>query len=315
MARRSRAPMIDRYCRPEMTAVWSEERKLAHWLRIEVLAVEARAARGDVPAAALLEIRAGASFDAEAIREIEARTRHDVAAFLDDVAGRIGPAARHLHYGMTSSDVLDTALALQLREAAELLTHGVDRLIAVVVALAREHVSSVMAGRTHGVHAEPITFGLKAAGWANEVGRGRERLARARTAISVGKLSGAVGTYSQLPPEVEEYVCRRLGLEPDAAATQVISRDRHAEFVSCVAVLAGSIERIATEIRHLARTEVREVEEPFASGEQKGSSAMPHKRNPWRCERLCGLARVVRASLIPAIENIALWHERDISHS
>jgi adenylosuccinate lyase len=307
--------VIDRYTRPRMGAVWSEETKLSNWLRIEVLATEARVLAGEVPQTDLDEIRAKASFDLQRVAEIERKTRHDVAAFLDNVAGNVGPAARHLHYGMTSSDVLDTALALTMREAADLLLEELDRLIGITVRLAREHAETIMAGRTHGIHAEPITFGLKVAGWAWELHRGRERLRRARTAVSVGKLSGAVGSYSQLPPSVEAYVCDRLGLEPDPSSTQVIARDRHAELACALGVVAGSIERIATEVRHLARTEVGEAEEPFAAGEQKGSSAMPHKRNPWRCERLCGLARIVRASVGPAIEDIALWHERDISHS
>ncbi|MGH9268526.1 MAG: adenylosuccinate lyase [Acidimicrobiales bacterium] len=307
--------MIDRYSRAEMAAIWSEETKLSHWLRIEVLAAEARTARGEIPAEDLAEIKARASFDAERIADLEKKTRHDVAAFLDNVAEAVGPAARHLHHGMTSSDVLDTALALQLRAAAGLLLAGLIRLIGLAVGLAREHATTLMAGRTHGIHAEPTTFGLKAAGWAFELDRDRRRLVRAQKAVSAGKLSGAVGTYSQLDPDIERYVCERLGLEPDPASTQVVSRDRHAEFAAALAICAGSIERIATELRHLARTEVAEVEEPFAEGEQKGSSAMPHKRNPWRCERLCGLARLVRAGAVPAVENIALWHERDISHS
>lgn len=307
--------MIDRYTRPEMASIFSDETKFGHWLRIEILATRARVERGEVPAEDLAAIEAGARFDVSRIEELERKTRHDVAAFLDNLAENIGPAARHLHYGMTSSDLLDTTLALQLRDAAGLLLKGLDRLIAVVSGLAREHARTLMVARTHGVHAEPTTFGLKAAGWAFEIDRGRQRLRSARTAVSVGKLSGVVGTYSQLPPEIEEFVCRELGLEPDPASTQVVSRDRHAEFAAALAILAGTIERIATEIRHLARTEVREVEEPFAEWEQKGSSAMPHKRNPWRCERLTGLARIVRAGVPAAIENIALWHERDISHS
>jgi adenylosuccinate lyase len=298
-----------------MGAVWSEETKLSNWLRIEILATEARVRAGEVPQTDFDEIKAKASFDPERIAEIERRTRHDVAAFLDNVAENVGPASRHLHYGMTSSDVLDTGLALQMRAAADLLLEELDRLIGITVRLARQHAGTLMAGRTHGVHAEPITFGLKVAGWAWELHRGRQRLQRARAAVSVGKLSGVVGSYSQLPPSVEAYVCDRLGLEPDPSSTQVVARDRHAELACAVGVLAGSIERIATEIRHLARTEVGEAEEPFAAGEQKGSSAMPHKRNPSRCERLCGLARIVRASVGPAIEDIALWHERDISHS
>jgi adenylosuccinate lyase len=307
--------VIERYTRPRMGAVWSEETKLANWLRIEILATEARALRGEVPQEDLEEIKAKASFDPERVAEIEKKTRHDVAAFLDNVAENVGPAARHLHYGMTSSDVLDTALALQMREAADLLLEELSRVIGITVRLAREHRGTLMAGRTHGIHAEPITFGLKVAGWAWELARGRRRLEEARRTISVGKLSGAVGSYSQLPPAIEAYVCGQLGLEPDPAATQVVARDRHAAFSAALGILAGSVERIATEIRHLARTEVGEAEEPFASGEQKGSSAMPHKRNPWRCERLCGLARIVRASVGPSIEDIALWHERDISHS
>ncbi|MDQ4148598.1 MAG: adenylosuccinate lyase [Actinomycetota bacterium] len=307
--------MIERYTRPKMAKVWSEQAKLSHWLRIEILATEARARRGEVPAEDLEEIKQKASFDIARVKEIERRTRHDVAAFLDNVAETVGPASRHLHYGMTSSDVLDTALALQMTEAADLILEEVSTLIEITVRRARECAGYVMAGRTHGIHAEPTSFGLKMAGWAFELHRGRERLRRARAAVSVGKLSGVVGTYSGLDPDIEEYVCHHLGLEPDPAATQVVSRDRHAEFSTALAILAGTIERIATEIRHLARTEVGEAEEPFAEGEQKGSSAMPHKRNPWRCERLCGLARIVRAGVIPAIEDIALWHERDISHS
>ena len=307
--------MIDRYTRPEMAAIWSEERKLAHWLRIEITAVQARVEAGEVPAEDLEEIKAKASFDLERIAEIERRTRHDVAAFLDNIAENTGPAGRHLHYGMTSSDVLDTALALQLAEASDLLLAGVVALRNVAAGLARRYADTPLVGRTHGIHAEPTSFGLKAAGWAFELDRGWERLVHARESVAVGKLSGAVGNYSQLPPEIEDYVCEQLGLKPDPVSTQVVSRDRHAEFASALAGIAASIERIFTEIRHLARTEVREVEEPFDEGAQKGSSAMPHKRNPWRSERLCGLARVVRAGVVPALENVALWHERDISHS
>jgi adenylosuccinate lyase len=298
-----------------MGAVWSEETKLANWLRIEILATEARTLRGEVPPEDLEEIKAKAAFDVERVLEIEKVTRHDVAAFIDNVAENVGPASRHLHYGMTSSDILDTGLALQMREAADLLLGELTALINLTVGLARAHAGTVTAGRTHGIHAEPITFGLKVAGWAWELHRGRERLERARETVSVGKLSGAVGSYSQLPPAVEAYVCEHLGLRPDPSSTQVVARDRHAEFACALGVIAGSIERIATEIRHLARTEVGEAEEPFAAGKQKGSSAMPHKRNPWRSERLTGLARIVRASVVPAIEDIALWHERDISHS
>lgn len=307
--------MIERYTRPDMAAVWSEETKLAHWLAIEILATEARARRGEVPEQDLAEIKDKAAFDAARIRDLERKTRHEISAFLDNLAEVIGPAARHLHYGMTSSDVLDTALALQLRDSADLLIKGLDDLIFKTIALAREHAGTTLAARTHGIHAEPTTFGLKVAGWAFELDRGRARLGAARKAISVGKISGVVGTYSQLPPQVESYVCDKLGLFPDPSSTQVISRDRHAEFVAALGILAGSIDRVATEIRHLARTEVAEVEEAFGEGEQKGSSAMPHKRNPWRCERLSGLARIVRSAYVPAVENIASWHERDISHS
>ncbi|MFN2609829.1 MAG: adenylosuccinate lyase [Actinomycetota bacterium] len=307
--------MIDRYTRPEMAAIWSEQSKFAHWLNIEILATEARADAGDVPRSDLDEIKAKASFDPERIADLEKKTRHDVAAFLDDVASSVGPAARHLHYGMTSSDVLDTALALQIKDAGGLLAKQLDLLIAIVIRVAREHGETAMVARTHGIHAEPTTFGLKVAGWAFELHRGLQRLISATREAAVGKLSGVVGTYSQLPPQIEEHVCRRLGISADPSSTQVVARDRHAGFVSSLGIVAGTLERIATEIRHLARTEVREVEEPFVEGEQKGSSAMPHKRNPWRSERLTGLSRIVRSAVVPSIENIALWHERDISHS
>ncbi|HVF11452.1 MAG TPA: lyase family protein, partial [Actinomycetota bacterium] len=267
--------MIDRYSRKAMTDVWSEASKLQHWLDIEILATEARANKGEVPLEDLKEIKTKAGFDIQRVAELEKKTRHDVAAFLDNVAEIVGPAARHLHYGMTSSDVLDTTLGLQMRDAADLLIAGLEELVEVCVRLARTHEATVMVARTHGIHAEPTTFGLKAAGWAFEIHRGCERLIQARDEISFGKLSGVVGTYSQLPPDVEEFVCTNLGLKPEPSSTQVISRDRHAVFISTLAGVAGSIERIATEIRHLARTEVREIEEPFAEGEQKGSSAMP----------------------------------------
>ena len=307
--------MIDRYSRPAMAAVWSEQTKLGHWLTIEILATECRTGKGLVPAEDLAEIKAKAAFDVERVKEIEKKTRHDVAAFIDNVTENIGPAARHLHYGMTSSDVLDTGLALQMRDAADLLLQGLDEVIRVTVAKAREHAHTFMAGRTHGIHAEPTTFGLKVAGWAFELDRGRERLRRARKMVSAGKLSGVVGTFAGGDPDIEVYVCEKLGLERDPASTQVVARDRHAELTAAMAILAGTLDRIATELRHLARTEVAEVQEPFATGEQKGSSAMPHKRNPWRFERMSGMARIVRAAVIPAIENQALWHERDISHS
>jgi adenylosuccinate lyase len=306
--------MIPRYTVLEMAAVWSDEARLRHWLEIEVLAVEAWARLGTVPQDDARAVRERASFTLERVRELERVTRHDVAAFVQCVAESVGPAGRWIHFGMTSSDVLDTGFALQLRAAADLLLAGTERLLGTVKRLALEHRDTVMAGRTHGVHAEPTSFGHKLALWAFELDRDRERLRRAREAVSVGKVSGAVGTYAHLDPRVEEHVCGELGLRPAEASSQVISRDRHAEYMAALAVLASSLDAIATEIRHLAMTEVREVQEPFAEG-QKGSSAMPHKRNPVRCERITGLARVVRADLQPALENIVLWHERDISHS
>ncbi len=306
--------MIPRYTLPRMGAVWAPAARYARWLEIELLACEAWAELGEVPREALAEIRAKAGFDPDRVDAIEQEVRHDVVAFLTAVAERVGPASRYLHLGLTSSDILDTALALQLRDAADLLVEGLDRLLAILGQLALKHRATVMIGRTHGVHAEPTTFGLKAAGWYAEAARHRERLQRARAAIAAGKLSGAVGTFAHVPPFVEEYVCRRLGLAADPVSTQIVGRDRHAEFLAVLAGIAASLERIATEIRHLQRTEVREAEEPFAEG-QKGSSAMPHKRNPVSCEQVCGLARVVRANAQAGFENVALWHERDISHS
>jgi adenylosuccinate lyase len=306
--------MIPRYTVPEMAAVWSDEARLRHWLEIEVLAVEAWARLGTIPAEDARTVRERASFTVDRVRELEEVTRHDVAAFVQCVAESVGPAGRWIHFGLTSSDVLDTGFALQLREAADLLLARTERLLGTVKRMALEHRDTLMAGRTHGVHAEPTSFGHKLALWAFELDRDRERLRRAREAVSVGKVSGAVGTYAQLDPRVEEHVCGELGLRPAEASSQVVSRDRHAEYMAALAILASSLDAIATEIRHLARTEVREVQEPFAEG-QKGSSAMPHKRNPVRCERITGLARVVRANLQPALENVVLWHERDISHS
>ncbi len=298
-----------------MQAVWSEESKLAHWLEVELAATDAWAQLGIVPSDAASELRARAVAPTpERVAEIEQQTQHDVAAFVDAVAEQVGPAGRWLHYGLTSSDILDTALALQVREAGGLLLEGLDRALAAVVRRAEEHRETVMVGRTHGVHAEPITFGAKLAGWAFELDRDRKRLTRALEGMRVAKLSGTVGTYAGQDPEVERLVCERLGLECEPAATQVVPRDRLADLMSTLAVVAASLERFATEIRHLARTEVREVTEPFGRG-QKGSSAMPHKRNPVVAERLCGLARIVRAAALVALENVALWHERDISHS
>lgn len=306
--------MIPRYTLPEMGAVWSEETKLDHWLRIEVLACEAWAELGRIPSADLEAIRSGASVDPERVRQIEETTHHDVAAFVQAVAETVGPAGRWIHFGMTSSDLLDTALALQLRSAADLLLTKLEALLAAVRDRALEHRATPCVARTHGVHAEPTTFGYKLAVWAFELDRDRDRLRRAREIVGVGKVSGVVGTYGSVDPFVEEHVCRELGLRPAEAATQVIQRDRHAEYVGALAVTAATLEKIAIELRHLARTEVREVEEPFEPG-QKGSSAMPHKRNPVLCERVTGLARVVRATVGPALEDVALWHERDISHS
>jgi adenylosuccinate lyase len=298
-----------------MAQVWSDERKLAAWLDVELAALDAWAELGHVPAEAARAVRAAARPPSpERVAELEQRTGHDLAAFVDVVQEGLGDEGRWLHYGLTSSDVVDTGLALQVRDAGEILLEAVDRALAAVVARADEHRSTLCIGRTHGVHAEPITFGLKLAGWAFELDRGRERLRRALAGMRVGKLSGAVGTYSATDPELERIACERLGLEPEPVSTQIVARDRHAELLDALALLAASLERFALEIRHLARTEVREVQEPFGTG-QKGSSAMPHKRNPVVAERICGLARVVRAAAQVGLENVALWHERDISHS
>jgi adenylosuccinate lyase len=306
--------MIPRYRRPQMAAIWSEEARLGHWLEIEILAVEAWSRLGVVPEADARTVRERAAYDLERVRERERVTRHDVAAFVDVVGEAVGPAGRWVHFGLTSSDVLDTGLALQLRASIDLLLEGLDRVLGVTTALALAHRDTVMAGRTHGVVAEPTSFGHKVALWAFELDRDRERLRRARETVSVGAISGAVGTYAQVDPRVEEEVCARLGLRPAEASNQIVARDRHAELMGALAITASTLDAIATELRHLARTEVREVQEPFAEG-QKGSSAMPHKRNPVRCERITGLARVVRANLQAALENMVLWHERDISHS
>ncbi|MEX1046459.1 MAG: adenylosuccinate lyase [Actinomycetota bacterium] len=306
--------MIPRYTLPEMAAVWSDESRFGKWLEIEVLACEAWAKLGRIPEADAQTIREGASFTVERVLEIERTTQHDVAAFVQCVAESVGDAGRWIHFGLTSSDVLDTGLALQLRDAADLVLSRVESLLSVIKRRALEHRGTVIMGRTHGVHAEPTTFGHKLALWAFEMDRDRERLRRAKEAVSVGKISGVVGTYSQVDPRVEEFVCGELGLRPAEASNQIIQRDRHAEFVAALAITASSLDKFATEIRHLSRTEVREVQEPFGEG-QKGSSAMPHKRNPVLCERVSGLARVIRGNLQAALENVALWHERDISHS
>jgi adenylosuccinate lyase len=306
--------VIPRYTLPEMQAIWSDEARMANWLEVEVAVVEARAELGEIPEADAAEIRERAAFSVERAQQLERVTRHDVAAFVQCVGESSEAAARWLHFGMTSSDVLDTGLALQLRTSADVLLNMLERLMAVTKRLALGHRDTVIVGRSHGIHAEPTSFGHKLAVWAFELDRDRERLRRAREVISVGKVSGAVGTYAQLDPRVEELVCARLGLRPAEASSQIIQRDRHAEYMGALALLACSLDKVATEIRHLARSEVREVQEPFAEG-QKGSSAMPHKRNPIASERISGLARVVRSNLQTALENVALWHERDISHS
>ena len=298
-----------------MSAIWSEEAKLTRWLEVELAALEGWAETGAIPRETAAAIRAGAVVPTPAqVAELEATTQHDVAAFVDAVAAPLGEAGRYFHYGLTSSDVVDTALALQIRAAGALVLEGIERAKAAVTGRAEEHRDTLTIGRTHGVHAEPTTFGLKLAGWAFALERDRARLERALEVMRVGKLSGAVGTYAATDPEVERVACERLGLEPAPSSTQILQRDRHAEVLNALALLAASLERFALELRHLARTEVREVEEPFGSG-QKGSSAMPHKRNPIVSERICGLARVVRGHALVGLENVALWHERDISHS
>jgi adenylosuccinate lyase len=307
--------VIARYSRPEMTRIWSEEGRLARWLEVELAALDGWAELGTIPAADVAAIRAAAKPPTpERVAEIERVTDHDLAAFVDAVAEQLGPEGRWVHYGLTSSDVVDTALSLQIQDAGKLLLGEIDRALDAVVRRAEQHRDSICIGRSHGIHAEPTTFGWKLAGWAFELDRDRTRLARALESNRVGQLSGTVGTYAAIDPEVERIACERLGLEADPVSTQVIARDRHAELLAILALVAASLDRFATEIRHLARTEVREVEEPFAAG-MKGSSAMPHKRNPKVAERICGLARVVRASAIVGFENVALWHERDISHS
>jgi adenylosuccinate lyase len=307
--------VIARYARPAMAKIWSDESRLAHWLDVELAALDAWAGVGAVPAEDVAEIRAQAVAPSpERVAEIERVTDHDVAAFVDAVSEQLGPAGRWVHYGLTSSDVVDTALSLQLQEAGRLIVDGIERALDAVVAQADRHRHTICIGRSHGIHAEPTTFGWKLAGWAFELDRARTRLLRALETNRVGQLSGTVGTYAQLEPDVERIACERLGLEPDPLSTQVIARDRHAELLTALALVATSLERFATEVRLLARTEVREVEEPFAQG-MKGSSAMAHKRNPKVAERICGLARVVRANALVGLENVPLWHERDISQS
>ncbi len=297
-----------------MGEIWTDNYKLKTWLQVEIAACEAQAELGYIPTEALEEIKAKANFDEQRVLEIEAEVRHDVIAFLTNVNEYVGDAGRYIHLGLTSSDVLDTALALQLVASVNLILEQLEELIQAIRYQAQQHRYTVMVGRSHGIHAEPITFGFKLAGWLAEVLRNRERLVRIRQEIAVGKISGAVGTYANIDPKIEAIACQKLGLEPDTASTQVISRDRHAEYIQQLALLCASIERFAVEIRNLQRTDVLEVEEFFSKG-QKGSSAMPHKRNPIRSERLTGMARIVRGHAVAAIENVALWHERDISHS
>ncbi len=306
--------MIERYSLPEMRSIWTDQRKLEIWLEIETLACEAMAELGQIPVEDAKEIRAKGAFDIANVLEIEKRTNHDVIAFLEDVAWRVGPAARWIHQGLTSSDLLDTTLAVQMLESCNLLERDLENLREAVAKRAVEHKFTPMIGRSHGIHAEPITFGLKLALMYDEFGRALERLRQMRERVRVGKISGAVGTHAHLDPKVEESVCTKLGLIASPLSTQVIQRDRHAEFMTTLALIASSIDRWATEFRHLQRTEVLEVEEYFSAG-QKGSSAMPHKRNPITGERLSGLARVIRGNSLAALENVALWHERDISHS
>ena len=306
--------MISRYTRPEMGRIWSEENSFQKWLDVEILAAEGLARMGRVPKAAISRIRKKARLDVKRIRAIEAEVKHETIAFLSAVAETIGDDARHLHVGMTSSDVMDTALAIQFKEASALLEQDIKDLLTVLRRQARKYKWTVMIGRTHGVHAEPITFGLKLAIWYQEMERHLSRFRQAVGDICVGKISGAVGTFAQIPPQVEAYVCRKSGLKPAPVSNQIVQRDRHAYYFSTLALIASSLEKFAVEIRHLQRTEVQEAEEPFTQG-QKGSSAMPHKRNPILSENVSGLARLMRSYAHAAMENIALWHERDISHS
>lgn len=306
--------MIDRYLPPDMAEVWSEESKFRTWLRVELEVCEVLAERGWIPKQAVENIRRKAEFSVPRIREIEKITHHDLIAFTTNIAEYVGPDSQYIHWGLTSTDVVDTAQALQLRDANSLILEAIDQFSISVKEKAWEHKNTLMMGRTHGIHAEVTTFGVKLSVWYDEMRRNRIRMERAAEVMRVGKISGAVGTYSHLDPAVEAEVCRRLGLEAARVATQTLQRDRHAEYVSTLAIIGASLEKFATEIRHLQRTEVREVEEPFAAG-QKGSSAMPHKRNPVKSEQVCGLARLLRGYAATALENGALWHERDISHS
>lgn len=306
--------MIKRYSPAELSAVWSEENKFKIWLDVEIAAMECQAQLGRVPADAVAEVKAKAKFSVQRIDEIERTVKHDVIAFLTNISENVGPSARFVHLGMTSSDVLDTASAIQLKQAGEIILKHLLELKKIIGELSLRYKDVPEIGRTHGIHAEPVTFGLKMAVWYDELGRGVARLKNAIQEIAVAKISGAVGTYSHISPEVEKYVAKKYGLVPSIASTQVIQRDRHAQFMTVLAVIAGTLEKMALEVRHLQRTEVLEAEEPFTKG-QKGSSAMPHKRNPVNSERICGMARLVRSFAMSALENQALWHERDISHS
>jgi adenylosuccinate lyase len=306
--------LIPRYSPEDISAIWTEEAKFQRWLQLEIAAVEARMEAGFVPEKALLAIKEKAAFNVDEILEIEKETKHDVIAFLTNVAGYVGPDSRYIHEGLTSSDVVDTSLAMQMRDAGNIILADIENLIDVLAKRAVEFKYTLEMGRTHGIHAEPTTFGLKLLLWHEEMRRNLDRMKKAVNTVSVGKISGAVGTYQHLSPAIETVVCRKLGLEPSSISTQILQRDRHAEFATTLAIIASSIEKFSVELRHLQRTEVREAEEFFSKG-QKGSSAMPHKRNPITFERLTGLARVVRSNSIAAMENVALWHERDISHS
>ncbi len=305
--------MIERYSRAHMKQIWDEKSKFDKWLQVEIAACEAWTELGEIPQDAMIKIR-NAQCNITRLAEILDITHHDMTAFLGSVAESLGEESRFIHLGLTSSDIMDTALGLQLKESSEIIEHGLAELIAVLEHKAIKYKYTLMIGRTHGVHAEPITFGLKIARWVEEMKRNAQRLSTAKEAISVGKISGAVGTYATVPPDIERIACSKLGLLPDSISSQIIQRDRHAQFMSTLAILGGSLENIATEIRSLQRTEILELEEPFQEG-QTGSSAMPHKRNPELCERICGLARLLRGYAISSLENIALWHERDISHS
>ncbi len=306
--------MIERYTLPEMGSLWTPGAKLQAWLQVEIAVCEVQAQLGRIPVEALAQIKAKAAFSLERVAEIEAEVQHDMIAFLTNLNENVGDAGRYIHMGLTSSDVIDTALSLQLVDSVDLLLQALEQLIVTLRARATEHRNTIMVGRSHGIHAEPITFGFKLAGWLAECLRHQQRLQTLRHTVAVGQISGAVGTYANISPDVEQLTCQRLGLEPDTASTQVISRDRHADYMQVLALIGSSLERFAVEIRNLQRTDVLEVEEYFAKG-QKGSSAMPHKRNPIKSEQITGLARLLRGYALSALENIPLWHERDISHS